>query len=86
MNREYLKDAGYEVIKIKLNSINDIKEFVEKANCYKTKMYVTKNEYCIDAKSIMGILSLNLDDNGVELWFEKMFMLTTAEDFKQWVV
>ncbi len=46
--------------KIKLNSIDDVKEFVGLANASKFDMDLLSGRYAVDAKSIMGIFSLDL--------------------------
>lgn len=49
-------------IKIKLNTINDVKKFCNYAEEVKCDIYVTQGRYTVPAKSIMGIMSLNLLD------------------------
>lgn len=48
-------------IKIKLSSIENVKNFVEKVAKYPFDIDITSGRYVIDAKSIMGLFSLNLD-------------------------
>lgn len=86
MIKDKLKERGFERVYISLNTINDIKEFSDKANKYKTDLFLIHNDYCIDAKSIMGILSLDLNSGNIELWFDNNFVLATLEDFKQWII
>ena len=43
-----------------LNSINDVKEFVNIVSKYDFDVDLTSGRYVVDAKSIMGIFSLNL--------------------------
>lgn len=43
-----------------LNSINDIKDFVNIINKYDFDVDLTSGRYVVDAKSIMGIFSLDL--------------------------
>lgn len=43
-----------------LNSINDVKEFVNIVCRYDFDVDLTSGRYVVDAKSIMGIFSLNL--------------------------
>ena len=43
-----------------LNSINDVKDFVNIVSKYDFDVDLTSVSYVVDAKSIMGILSLNL--------------------------
>lgn len=48
------------VMKIKLNTVNDIKNFVNRAMMCKFDIDLISGRYTIDAKSIMGIFSLDL--------------------------
>lgn len=43
-----------------LNSINDVKNFVNIVNKYSCDVDLTSGRYVVDAKSIMGIFSLDL--------------------------
>ena len=43
-----------------LNSINDVKDFVNIVSRYDFDVDLTSGRYVVDAKSIMGIFSLNL--------------------------
>jgi phosphotransferase system HPr-like phosphotransfer protein len=45
---------------IMLNSINDVKNFVNTVNKYDFDIDLTSGRYVVDAKSIMGIFSLDL--------------------------
>lgn len=45
---------------ILLNSINDVKNFVNTVNKYDFDVDLTSGRYVVDAKSIMGIFSLDL--------------------------
>ena len=45
---------------ILLNSINDVKNFVNAANSCDFDVDLTSGRYVVDAKSIMGIFSLDL--------------------------
>ncbi len=45
---------------ILLSSINDIKAFVNIVNKYEFDVDLTSGRYVVDAKSIMGIFSLDL--------------------------
>ncbi|MCH5207190.1 MAG: HPr family phosphocarrier protein [Oscillospiraceae bacterium] len=46
--------------KIKLNSIDDVKEFSGLTNSCKFDIDLLSGRYAVDAKSIMGIFSLDL--------------------------
>lgn len=48
--------------KIYLNTIDKVKNFVEKMSKYPFDVDITSGRYVIDAKSIMGIFSLNLEN------------------------
>lgn len=43
-----------------LNSINDVKDFVNTVSKYDFDVDLASGRYVVDAKSIMGIFSLNL--------------------------
>lgn len=45
---------------IMLKSINDVKDFVNCVNKYDFDVDLTSGRYVVDAKSIMGIFSLDL--------------------------
>lgn len=45
---------------IQLTSINDVKIFVNTVNKYSYDIDLTSGRYVVDAKSIMGIFSLDL--------------------------
>jgi len=45
---------------IKLESINDVKEFVNAAVACPCEIYLISGRYIVDGKSIMGVFSLDL--------------------------
>lgn len=47
-------------LKIKINTINDVKKFVNVVSKYEYDVDVVSGRYAIDAKSIMGLFSLDL--------------------------
>lgn len=48
-------------MKVKLTTIQDVQEFVHKANQeYPNNLYAKQSRYLVDAKSIMGLFSLDL--------------------------
>ena len=49
-----------KTFEILLSSINDIKVFVNIVNKYEFDVDLTSGRYVVDAKSIMGIFSLDL--------------------------
>lgn len=52
--------------KIKLDSISDVKEFVTAVSMCDFEVDLISGRYTVDAKSIMGIFSLDLS-NAIEL-------------------
>ena len=49
-----------KTVNIMLNSINDVKTFVNVVSKYDFDVDLTSERYVVDAKSIMGIFSLDL--------------------------
>ncbi len=49
--------VSFEIL---LSSINDVKNFVNIVNKYSCDIDLTSGRYVVDAKSIMGIFSLDL--------------------------
>lgn len=50
-----------KTVKISLNSIDKVKTFVHEINCFDAEFDLVSGRYVIDAKSIMGIFSLDLN-------------------------
>lgn len=48
------------IIKVKLNTMMDVQDFVRECSTFEEDIDITSGRYVINAKSIMGILSLNL--------------------------
>ena len=51
-----------QLVKIKLNSIEDIKHFIAILASYDNDFDIVSGKYTIDAKSIMSYFCLNLDE------------------------
>ena len=51
-----------EVMRIKLSTTNDVKEFVNVAMRCPYQIDVKRGRYIVDGKSIMGLFSLNLSE------------------------
>ena len=51
-----------EVMRIKLSTTNDVKEFVNVAMRCPYQLDVKHGRYIVDGKSIMGLFSLNLSE------------------------
>ena len=49
-----------KTLQVVLGSINDVKEFVNAVSRYPFDIDLTSDRYVVDAKSIMGIFSLDL--------------------------
>lgn len=50
--------------KIRIGSINDAALFVKKCNEFEENIDYIKGRYVIDAKSLMGVLSVDLNESG----------------------
>ncbi|MCI9296936.1 MAG: HPr family phosphocarrier protein [Lachnospiraceae bacterium] len=70
-----------EIMLIKLNTIDDVKEFVNICSKYEADVDVKQGKFTVDGKSILGIFSLNLIEG------LSVYILTpdekVAEDFKR---
>lgn len=66
--------------KIKLCSIEDVKNFVRSANEVPVDVEVSSGRYIVDGKSILGLFSLNLSNN-VMLKVDNNYI----EKFKNWI-
>ena len=51
------------LIKIKLKNINDIREFVNISNEYNFNITLSSGKYVVDAKQIIEVFSLYLNEN-----------------------
>ena len=60
---DILKGKKMKQLTIKLNNITDVKRFVTAVNAYTFDVDLVTGRYITDAKSIMGVLSLDLEDN-----------------------
>lgn len=52
-----------EKIKINLKNVGDIKKFISLTERYRSDIDIMTNRTVIDAKSIIGILALDLNDD-----------------------
>ena len=55
-----MEDFSMNTFQILLSSINDVKNFVNTVSKYDYEIDLTSGRYVVDAKSIMGIFSLDL--------------------------
>lgn len=54
-------------VKVKLNSISDVKSFVNDANRCSGNVLVKSDRYAVDGKSIMGVFSLDVSKNCLDV-------------------
>ena len=54
------EECAVKTFNLMINSINDVKDFVNIVSKYDFDVDLTSGRYVVDAKSIMGIFSLNL--------------------------
>jgi len=52
--------SGFRSVKIRLKSVDDVNEFVALASFNQGDVDVRSDRYVVDAKSILGVLSLDL--------------------------
>lgn len=71
--------------KIKLSSIQDVREFVEIVTRYDMEIDLSSGRYVVDAKSIMGIFSLDLM-NAITLTAHSDNTDKLFEDLKKFIV
>lgn len=74
-----------EKITISLAAINDVKEFVNKMLKYDFDVDLVSGRYAVDAKSIMGIFSLDLS-KPIELNAHTDDITAFKEDIKKFIV
>jgi len=70
---------------ISLNSITDVKNFVNIVNKYSCDIELKSGKYIVDAKSIMGILSLDLS-KPIKIEFNCDNSEQINEDLKPYIV
>ncbi len=58
--QEYKEEYFMKTFNLLLSSINDVKDFVNIVSRYDFDVDLTSGRYVVDAKSIMGIFSLDL--------------------------
>lgn len=71
--------------KIRLGSISDVKTFVSVVSMYDFDVDLASGRYAVDAKSIMGIFSLDLS-NSIELIAHTDDADKFFDEIKQFVV
>lgn len=72
-------------IKIKLDKISDIQKFITKASKY-DNLTINSGKYVVNASSLMGILSLDLEKTINLCWRNERISEKIRSEFKQWAV
>lgn len=78
-------NMGKRQLLIQLEKIKDVKDFVAKTSNYASDMYVKCGNFVVDAKSLMGILSLDLE-KPFSLNVDSANFVEIENDFKDWIV
>lgn len=79
---EYMKS-----VKIKLDDIESVKKFVNILTQFDCDFDLVSNRYVIDAKSIMGIFSLDLKDSiQLDIHEEEPMITTILDHLKEYRV
>ena len=70
---------------VKLNSVDEVKRFVNIVNEFNFNVNLVLDGYCVDAKSIIGIFSLDLTDS-LKVQVETKDPLNFFERIKEFIV
>ena len=74
-----------QTVKIKLEKIVDIKKFIIKASKYSSDLYIQCDNLVVNAKSLMGLLSIDLEKPFL-LDFESDVKDSINTDFVEWII
>ncbi len=72
------------VKKIKLVTVDDVKEFTNIASRYGDKLTIKTDRYIVPACSLMSVISLDLT-KPVKLSFDGDYISAIMLDFKKWI-
>lgn len=72
-------------LKISINTMKDISKFVETAKTINAELDLKSGRYIVDATSILGILSLDLE-NPITLVYPVQVYEEVESKFKPWIV
>lgn len=72
-------------LKISINTMKDISNFVETAKTINAELDLKSGRYIVDATSILGILSLDLE-NPITLVYPIQVYEEVESKFKPWIV
>lgn len=75
-------------IKIKLNSMKDVALFIDKCSLFDVDIDYKVDKYVIDAKSLMGILSISLGREAIVTinTDDKRMIDTFIDELNLWIV
>lgn len=74
-------------VKIKLDNIESVKKFVNILTHFDCDFDLVSNRYVIDAKSIMGIFSIDLKDSiQLDIHEEEPMITTILDNLKEYLV
>ena len=76
---------GKEILTLRIDNINEISEFCNLAMSCKGKTIVKRDSFISDAKSIMGLYSIDVSKT-FTLEIEDDYTLELIEKFKKWEV
>lgn len=76
-----------EIITVNIRTIENVKKFIKVADSSGCDIYAKQGRYIVDAKSIMGLLSLNLlEDIVIEIdtdnWMTSEELKIALEEFQ----
>lgn len=72
-------------VNILIDEIEKVKEFVIVANGFNEDLIIRKDRYSVDAKSLLGLFSLNLSEP-VQLHFVNSLTSKVEKEFAKWIV
>ena len=78
-------DVMISTLKISINTMKDISKFVETAKTINAELDLKSGRYIVDATSILGILSLDLE-NPITLVYPVQVYEEVESKFKPWIV
>lgn len=74
----------YKTVKVRLETIKDVQQFVNIASKY-SDLDLRSGRYVVNANSLMGIFSLDLD-KPIRLSFPEDMENDIRKDFNKWII
>ena len=74
----------YKTVKVRLETIKDVQQFVNIASKY-SDLDLRSGRYVVNANSLMGIFSLDLDEP-IRLSFPEDMENDIRKDFNKWII